>query len=259
MIHWYWPTPLSPFPCLSFLSSPMKEETLHDHQEVVSAQPQTVEAAHEAARDEHSLTLFGALRSHRWAVFWSILVSTSIIMEGYDIVLINSLFAQPAFAKRYGYYAGEDAGWQITGAWQSALAASPIIGAVGGAFANGYLTGRFGYIPVLLGSLTSIVAFIFILFFATSEAMLVVGLILCGIPWGVFATSAPAYASEVCPLALRGHLTVYVNLCWALGQLVSAGVLEGFVDRQDEWAYRIPFCDPMGMANSLAGRALVRS
>jgi hypothetical protein len=32
------------------------------------------------------------------------------------------------------------------------------------------------------------------------------------IPWGVFATMAPAYASEVCPTALRGYLTVYGKL-----------------------------------------------
>jgi SP family general alpha glucoside:H+ symporter-like MFS transporter len=42
-------------------------------------------------------------------------------------------------------------------------------------------------------------------------------------------------------LTLRGYLTVYVNLCWAFGQLIAAGVLEGFATHQSEWAYRIPF------------------
>ena len=40
--------------------------------------------------------------------------------------------------------------------------------------------------------------------------MLLVGQMLCGLTWGVYATTGPAYASEVCPLALRGYLTVYV-------------------------------------------------
>ncbi|KAL2275480.1 hypothetical protein FJTKL_01990 [Diaporthe vaccinii] len=66
----------------------------------------------------------------------------------------------------------------------------------------------------------------------------IVGELLCGIPWGVFATMAPAYASEVCPMALRGYLTVYVNLCW---ELISAGVQAGFSENTTEWSYRIPF------------------
>ena len=168
-----------------------------------------VAAASSAAMKEHSQTFGEAIKSHRKAVFWSVLVSTAIIMEGYDIVLVSSLFAQPAFAQKYGSYS-DVGGWQIPGSWQSALGTAPTIGAIFGAFANGYLVHKFGYRPVLLVSLASMVAFIFLLFFATSTAMILVGLILCGLPWGVFATMAPAYASEVCPLALRGYLTVYV-------------------------------------------------
>ena len=117
-------------------------------------------------------------------------------MEGYDIVLIYSLFAQPAFAKRFGTFT-PDHGWQIPAAWQSALGTAPTIGAIVGAFLNGYLAHKFGYRKVLLVSLVAITAFIFLMFFATSLGMLLAGLILCGIPWGVFATMAPAYASEV--------------------------------------------------------------
>jgi len=62
-----------------------------------------------------------------------------------------------------------------------------------------------------------------------------------GIPWGVFQTLTTAYAAEVCPVALRGYLTTYVNFCWGLGQLIAAGVLRAMLRRSDEWAYRIPF------------------
>ena len=40
--------------------------------------------------------------------------------------------------------------------------------------------------------------------FAPNKIVLLFGEFLCGLPWGVFASSAPAYASEVLPLALRG-------------------------------------------------------
>lgn len=62
-----------------------------------------------------------------------------------------------------------------------------------------------------------------------------------GLTWGIFATTGPAYASEVMPLQLRGYLTMYVNLCWAMGQFIAAGVLKGLVNNPTQWAYRIPF------------------
>lgn len=43
----------------------------------------------------------------------------------------------------------------------------------------------------------AMIAFIFVLFFAPNVSILVVGEVLCGLPWGVFQTLAPQYASEV--------------------------------------------------------------
>ncbi|KAI0151024.1 general substrate transporter [Pestalotiopsis sp. NC0098] len=197
--------------------------------------------AREAAEQEHSMTLIQAVRKYHTAVLWSLLLSTSIIMEGYDIVLLSSFFAQPSFSKRYGEFDAATGSYQINASWQNGLTNAVSVGTIIGAFANGYFTQRYGYRKVLLGSLALIVGFVFIPFFAPSLPVLLVGEFLCGIPWGVFATMAPAYASEVCPMALRGYLTVYVNLCWALGQLISAGVQAGFSENDSEWSYRIPF------------------
>ncbi|CAN6673570.1 hypothetical protein TRVA0_049S00144 [Trichomonascus vanleenenianus] len=52
---------------------------------------------------------------------------------------------------------------------------------------------------------------------------------------------APAYASEICPTVLRGYLAVYVDLCWIIGQLIAAGVMQGFSTDDSQLAYRIPF------------------
>lgn len=82
--------------------------------------------------------------------------------------------------------------------------------------------------------------FIFISFFAVRVEMLLVGQMLCGLTWGVYATTGPAYASEVCPLALRGYLTVYINLCWAMGQFLSSGVLRGMLEYDTQWSWRVP-------------------
>lgn len=82
---------------------------------------------------------------------------------------------------------------------------------------------------------------IFIQFFSRSLAVLLAGELLAGLVLGMFVVIAPAYASEVCPTALRGHLTSYVNLCFVMGQLLANGVTAGTSKRTDHWAYSIPF------------------
>ncbi|KAF7517775.1 hypothetical protein G7054_g13700 [Neopestalotiopsis clavispora] len=58
---------------------------------------------------------------------------------------------------------------------------------------------------------------------------------------GCYVVIAPAYASEVCPLALRAHLTSYTNLCFVIGQLLANGVTAGTSKLDNHWAYSIPF------------------
>lgn len=189
---------------------------------------------------EHSMTFWQAVSTHRKAIGWAVVVSMAIIMEGYDVVLIGNFYAQPTFAKKYGsYYPG--VGYQVSAAWQAGLGDAATVGNFFGALANGYLVDRFGYKRVLLGSLAWTIAAIFLTFFAPNAGVLLAGEFLCGLPWGVFAVMAPGYAADVCPTKLRGYLTVYVNLCWGIGQLISTGVLDSVKDRTDQWAYRLPF------------------
>lgn len=52
---------------------------------------------------------------------------------------------------------------------------------------------------------------------------------------------AISYASEVCPVALRGYLTTWGNSCWGIGQLLAIAVIKSMFGRDDQWAYRIPY------------------
>lgn len=88
---------------------------------------------------------------------------------------------------------------------------------------------------------TAQICFIFLTFFAVNIEMLLVGEILCGLPWGVFQTITTAYAAEVTPTSLRPFLTTYVNLCWVFGQLIGSGVLRGMLNVTGQWGYRVPF------------------
>ena len=62
-----------------------------------------------------------------------------------------------------------------------------------------------------------------------------------GIPWGAFQSVTAAYASEVAPMVLRPYLTTFINMCWVIGQFFAVAVNKGSVNRNDDFAYRIPF------------------
>ena len=204
--------------------------------------PQLLNEANDATRTEKSMSILQAFKTYPKAVMFSVILSTAIVMEGYDVVLLAGLYASPAFSKRYGYATGiASTPYQIPARWQAGLSNGANVGEILGLFINGIVSERFGYRKTMIVSLVAVICFIFIPFFAKSLIDLEVGEVLCGIPWGVFQTLTTAYASEVCPTQLRAYLTTYVNLCWVFGQLIGSGVLRAQAAKSGQWAYRIPF------------------
>ncbi|RMJ14201.1 hypothetical protein CDV36_006121 [Fusarium kuroshium] len=213
-----------------------------DHLKDVDLHDKTLNTeAHQATAQEHSFGVFQALKTYKRAAFWSILISTTVIMEGYDVTLLSSFYAYPSFREKYGAWLDEDNGYQISANWQQRFNCLGAFANIIGAMMNGWATAKWGHRKVLMASLFWLTAFIFVVFFAPNIEVLLVGQFLCNIPWGVFATTGPAYAAEVTPLAIRGYLTAYVNLCWCIGQFISAGVLKGLVNNPTQWSYRVPF------------------
>lgn len=196
--------------------------------------------AHAATDHEHRMTFLQAIKLYPKAVGWSVVLSTAIVMEGYDVVLLANFFALDSFNKRYGTL-GPDGEYTISAPWKSGLTNGASVGEILGLYAAGVVQQKIGYRKTMIGALAMITCTIFLTFFAQSLPMLLVGEILCGIPWGVFQTMTTAYASDVCPVALRAYLTTYVNLCWVFGQLIGSGVLRAMLERNDQWGYRIPF------------------
>ncbi|KAH6678839.1 general substrate transporter [Plectosphaerella plurivora] len=197
--------------------------------------------ASEATAQEHNMGVFQALKTYRRAAIWSILISTSIIMEGYDVTLLSSFYGYPSFRERYGQFLNDKNGYQISATWQQRFNCLGAMANILGALTNGWACARWGHRRVLIFFYIWLSGMIFITFFAPNIYVLLVGMILCGYSWGAFATTGPAYAAEVTPLAIRGYLTAYVALCWCIGQFISAGVLKGLVNNKTEWSYRVPF------------------
>ncbi len=190
---------------------------------------------------EHSLTILAAARKYPRAVCWCLVISLTVIMEGYDTALLSNFYAYPEFAKRYGDFNPGSNNYQLSAPWQAGLGNASGVGSFFGTLLNGYLVSKFGHIRVIIVSLFALAAFIFIVFFAPSKEALLIGELLCGLPWGIFATAAPAYASEVLPMSLRVYLTSWTNMCFIIGQLIASGILAGLVDNTTQWAYRVPF------------------
>jgi SP family general alpha glucoside:H+ symporter-like MFS transporter len=69
---------------------------------------------------------------------------------------------------------------------------------------------------------------------------LVVGQALEGVPWGFFIANAPAYASEIVPLSLRGACTATLQMSWSIGSIIVAAATYSYNKRDDEWAWRVP-------------------
>ncbi|CUM63804.1 uncharacterized protein PRCAT00001388001 [Priceomyces carsonii] len=199
------------------------------------------EQSKEGEKKEKQMGLKEGLKTYPKAAFWSFVLCSTLIMEGYDTNLLSSFYTFPAFNERFGKYYEEAGEYEIEAKWQTALSMAINVGEIVGLFFAGLIADRFGYRKTLMGSLVLVTGFIFIVFFAKSIEMLLVGEILLGLPWGAFQTLCVTYASDVCPMTLRLYLTTYANCCWVIGQLISSCVLRAFVSSSDKDAYRIPF------------------
>ncbi len=85
-----------------------------------------------AAEHEHQdLGVVAAFRKHWKAALWSIGLSTALVMEGYDVVVINSFYGSNAFIDRFGTVLGNGEK-VITAPWQTGLSNSALVGEVAG-------------------------------------------------------------------------------------------------------------------------------
>lgn len=189
---------------------PVSPVTFHDKQQLAD------EARHASAR-EQNMTLWAALKLYPKAVGWSMLLSSTLIMEGYDLALLGSLYASPVFNEKFGDLNPDTGEHSVSAAWQSGLSNGARAGEIFGLILAGWAADKYGYKMTTIGSLILMIAFIFVLFFAPNIKVLVVGEILCGMPWGAFQSVTPAYASEVAPVVLRPYLTTFINMCWVIG------------------------------------------
>jgi MFS transporter, SP family, general alpha glucoside:H+ symporter len=193
---------------------------------------------------EHSLTFWAAVYQYPRSLLWAWFFCIAVVMAGYNAQIITSFFALPAFQHKFGTpvdRAGSDGEYEIAAPWQMGLGIGNPVGQAVGALASGLPLEKFGRKKTLAACCLWSVAWTFVQFFATDIQMLCAGEIFGGAVYGFYIVIAPTYASEVCPLALRGFLTTSTNLAFIVGQGLAQGVTAGFEGRMDTWAYKVPF------------------
>lgn len=149
-----------------------------------------------ATEKEQRMTLWQGIKLYPKAVAWSMLISTCIVMEGFDIALVNNLYGFQKFNEKFGKIQ-PDGTYQISAPWQAGLSNGAQVGEIIGLFINGFVSERIGYRYTVMACLFLIACFTTIFFTAQNVQTLLVGEILAGIPWGVFQTLTVTYASEV--------------------------------------------------------------
>lgn len=104
----------------------------------------TIVGAKNASDKEHKMSLLQGIRLYPKAIGWSILISTCIAMEGYDVSLVNNFYAFTPFNRKYGVPDSKGE-YQIPAEWQAGLSNGAQVGEIIGLFINGYVSERFGY------------------------------------------------------------------------------------------------------------------
>ena len=192
-----------------------------------------------AAQREHSLTFLQAISLYRGAAFWSVFFCIGQLMTAFDPQVMGNLFAMPAFQNDFGYLF--DGQYIISAPWQTGLLMGVPIGQVVGSLFAGYPLEWFGRKKTFGICVIGTIGCIFIQFFARSLGVLLVGELLGGLILGFYAVITPAYASEVCPVPLRGILTANINLCIVIGQFLANAICAGTQNLDTHWAYSAPY------------------
>ncbi|KAL4812538.1 general substrate transporter [Aspergillus spinulosporus] len=200
-----------------------------------------IRQAQESDEADRKLTIRQAVKKYKKAVFWALFLSTSLVMEGYDLVMITSFYGQTQFKERFGVYDQVSDQKLIPAAWQSGISNSALVGQLAGLVANSVCQDRFGCRLTMMFFMAWMAVAIFVPVFAPNLSVLAFGEAFCGIPWGVFQTLSTTYASEVVPTVLRPYVTAYVCMCWGAGILLSSGVVRAVAGLEGEMGWRLPF------------------
>ncbi|CRK36962.1 hypothetical protein BN1723_015154 [Verticillium longisporum] len=81
-------------------SFPKDKEMATAHEETAVAPGAIASEAKQAADAEQNMTVLQAIKAYPKAIAWSVLLSSTLIMEGYDLALLGNLYGNSHFTNR---------------------------------------------------------------------------------------------------------------------------------------------------------------
>lgn len=164
-----------------------RDETLRKMSVAVPNLAELSADAKAGADAEKKMGFRESARLYPLGVFFSFGLSLAVVMEGYDTWLLGSLWAQPAFAQKYGQpetgkFVDGVQQYVVSAKWQNLFTLGGVASMIGLLF-NGICSERIGYRKTMMGALVAITCTLFITFFAVNIQMLLVGYILSSLPW----------------------------------------------------------------------------
>ncbi|KAI5961233.1 MAL1 [Candida pseudojiufengensis] len=190
---------------------------------------------------DKSMPLREGVRTFPKAVLFSLILSSCLIMEGYDTSLLASMYSNDSFKLQFGNYYSDIDQYQVPAKWQTAFSMGYQTTQLIGLLLGGTLADAVGYRKTIIPVLVIEIGFIFVQFFAATREILLLSYLLCGLVYGSLQVLAVCYATDVAPSCLRLYLTSYINVAWVIGQLVCSVVLKGIQDLEFARSYRIAY------------------
>ncbi|KAJ5947268.1 hypothetical protein N7466_000283 [Penicillium verhagenii] len=174
------------------------------------------------------------------------LLTSAILLYGYDNVIVGTVTSIPAFQEHYGTL--DDDSYILPALWLGIWNASGSIGTMIGAIMGGFIQDQYGRrLSLALGSALSAIA-VAICYVSDLPAgmdsrrgVFLACKLLQGIAIGGVMSTTQTYMSEVLPPRLRGPVLAFFPIFTLFGQLVGAVVVYVSLDKPGSMSYRICF------------------
>ncbi|RYP34948.1 hypothetical protein DL767_004025 [Monosporascus sp. MG133] len=183
-----------------------------------------------AVEKDEDLPLGQAIRRYPKVAGYCLALTTAILLWGYDLVVVSSVAAVPAFQRDFGELFNGDYIFPAT--WLSLWLSFGPLGSCLGSVAGGWLQDRIGRRrSLMIGCIVSAAAVV-IIFVANTPSnvearrgVFLLGKTIQGFAVGVIKIQALTYISENAPTSLRGPAMALFPTFTLMGQLIGSGVV----------------------------------
>ncbi|KAJ4077881.1 hypothetical protein BFJ70_g16431 [Fusarium oxysporum] len=179
------------------------------------------------------------LRSQLRFALWALLISTGVVMQGFDIVAGGQLAALPEFKKKFGVLKS-DGTYLIPAHYLSAWNSIPPATEIVATFIFAPLLERFGRKWGILAASIISAAGVLLQQLAPDWRMHLAGRDVNGIAIGMMFTISPLWIGETCRPEFRGFFLCFFNTSIVFGQFAIVIVSQGSSHISGKWQWWLP-------------------